>query len=108
MFQAILCAALFTPGQAPCDAPCCSAPCATKSVCVKEPTIVKVKHVSYSVKCTEYCLPRQLLIGDLIHGGGCKACGQVRVKHELVKHVCEEEKCEMKCKPEPACCAPCK
>src|SRR5579871_2892905 len=59
MYQVLLCAALFSPAQAPCDAPCASC-CANKSVCVKEPTIVKKTHILYSVKCSEFCYPRQL------------------------------------------------
>jgi hypothetical protein len=100
MYQALLCLSLVSPGQEPCA-------CPPENVCVREPIVTKVKHVSYTCKCSEFCLGHDSILRSLFSGGscGCGAC-HVHKKRELVKHVCVEEKCEEKCVLRPAC-APC-
>lgn len=101
MYQALLYLSLMIPGGEPC-------PCPDANVCVREPVVTKVKHVCYCSKCTEFCLGHDSFIRALLSGTGCDCC-HVHRKHELIKKVCVEEKCEMKCVLHPGCatCAPC-
>src|SRR5262249_5603153 len=94
MYQALLCLSLFTPGGEPCPCP--------GGTCVREQVVTKLSTPHYTVKCSEFCLPKYHLLGFL-----CKDncdCHPMK-KRELVKKVCVEEKCECKCVLKP--CTPC-
>jgi hypothetical protein len=95
MYQTLLCLSLFAPAAEP------SGTCDGGSVCVKEQVVTKMPHTHYTSKCVEYCYPHPTLFGVVLFGAGCKDCSEVRVKKVLVKKVCIEEKCELKCVPRP-------
>ncbi len=101
MYQAILCLSLFAPAAEPCPCP--------GGTCVREQVTTKVNTPKYTFKCSEFCLPTYKLFGCLCScKDDCKNC-HPKKKRELVKKICTEEKCEMKCvlKPAPPCeCAP--
>lgn len=97
---------VLIPAPAPAPAP---TPADGPHVCVIEPTVVKVTHPAFATKCSDYCLPHRSLLKTLLgYGDGALCCGEVRVKHQLVKKVVTDEKCVVKCVLKSAeCDAPC-
>ena len=99
MYQALLCMSLFVPAGEPC-------PCPSPNTCVREPVVTKVNTPKYTFKCSEICLTHYKLFGCLCgHKEDCADC-HPKKRRDLVKKICTEEKCEMKCVLKPCECAP--
>ena len=96
MYQALLCLSLFAAGGEPCPCP--------GGTCVRESVVTKVNTPKYTFKCSEICLASRKLFGCCGCKDNCADC-HPKKKRDLVKKICTEEKCELKCVLKPA--APC-